>query len=74
MKATAITTTYVMVLLREYGVQTRGAHCVIIGRSNIVGKPMAALMVPLYSTLMLMFAPWFTPLTRRSGFFPLSSL
>ena len=27
------------------GIQTRGAECVIVGRSNIVGKPMAALMV-----------------------------
>ncbi len=35
----------VQVLLREYGVETRGSECVIIGRSNIVGKPMASLMV-----------------------------
>lgn len=35
----------VMVLLREYKVQTSGANCVVIGRSNIVGKPMAALLV-----------------------------
>lgn len=35
----------VMVMLREYGVQTVGAHCVIVGRSNIVGKPMASLLV-----------------------------
>jgi methylenetetrahydrofolate dehydrogenase (NADP+)/methenyltetrahydrofolate cyclohydrolase len=35
----------VQVLLQEYGVETRGAHVVIVGRSNIVGKPMAALMV-----------------------------
>ena len=35
----------VMVLLKEYRVKTSGANCVIIGRSNIVGKPMAALMV-----------------------------
>lgn len=35
----------VMVLLREYRVQTSGAECVIIGRSNIVGKPMMALLV-----------------------------
>ena len=35
----------VQVLLREYSVDTRGADCVIVGRSNIVGKPMAALMV-----------------------------
>jgi len=26
-------------------VKTAGAHCVVIGRSNIVGKPMASLMV-----------------------------
>jgi len=35
----------VMHLLTEYGVTTRGAHAVVIGRSNIVGKPMAALLV-----------------------------
>jgi len=35
----------VMALLREYKVQTSGAHCVVIGRSNIVGKPMMALLV-----------------------------
>ena len=35
----------VMELLREYRVQTSGAECVVIGRSNIVGKPMMALLV-----------------------------
>jgi len=35
----------VQVLLGEYGVRTSGAHCVVIGRSTIVGKPMAALMM-----------------------------
>jgi methylenetetrahydrofolate dehydrogenase (NADP+)/methenyltetrahydrofolate cyclohydrolase len=35
----------IQVLLRESGVKTPGKECVIIGRSNIVGKPMAALMV-----------------------------
>jgi methylenetetrahydrofolate dehydrogenase (NADP+)/methenyltetrahydrofolate cyclohydrolase len=35
----------VQVMLREYGVDTRGANCVVVGRSNIVGKPMAALML-----------------------------
>src|SRR6185503_13565362 len=35
----------VIVLLREYEVRTAGAHAVVIGRSNIVGKPMAALLV-----------------------------
>ena len=32
-------------LLLAYDVPTRGKHCVVIGRSNIVGKPMAALML-----------------------------
>ena len=31
-------------LLSEYGVETSGKHCVIIGRSNIVGRPLANLM------------------------------
>ena len=35
----------VQLLLREYGVDTRGAECVIVGRSNIVGKPLAALLM-----------------------------
>ena len=32
-------------LLSRYHVETRGRKCVILGRSNIVGKPMAALMM-----------------------------
>ena len=32
-------------MLRVLDVDTHGKHCVVIGRSNIVGKPMAALMV-----------------------------
>jgi methylenetetrahydrofolate dehydrogenase (NADP+)/methenyltetrahydrofolate cyclohydrolase len=35
----------VLYMLQTYGVKTAGADCVIVGRSNIVGKPMAALMV-----------------------------
>jgi methylenetetrahydrofolate dehydrogenase (NADP+)/methenyltetrahydrofolate cyclohydrolase len=35
----------IQVLLKESGVMTPGRNCVIIGRSNIVGKPMAALMM-----------------------------
>ena len=35
----------VLYMLQSYDVTTAGADCVIIGRSNIVGKPMAALMV-----------------------------
>jgi len=35
----------IQVLLKQSGVKTSGMNCVIIGRSNIVGKPMAALMM-----------------------------
>ena len=35
----------IQVLLRESGVKTPGKECVVVGRSNIVGKPMAALMM-----------------------------
>ena len=35
----------IQILLKESGVKTPGKNCVIIGRSNIVGKPMAALMM-----------------------------
>ena len=35
----------IQLLLEESGVETPGKYCVVIGRSNIVGKPMAALMV-----------------------------
>lgn len=32
-------------LLRRYNIETKGKKCVILGRSNIVGKPMASLMM-----------------------------
>ena len=32
-------------LLERYGIETSGKKCVILGRSNIVGKPMAQLMM-----------------------------
>ena len=32
-------------LLKRYGIETSGKKCVILGRSNIVGKPMAQLMM-----------------------------
>jgi len=35
----------VMVMLREYRIPVAGQHVVIVGRSMIVGKPMAALLV-----------------------------
>ena len=35
----------IMTLLQRYGIKTSGKKCVILGRSNIVGKPMAQLMM-----------------------------
>jgi methylenetetrahydrofolate dehydrogenase (NADP+)/methenyltetrahydrofolate cyclohydrolase len=35
----------VIMLLQRAGVETRGAEAVVVGRSNIVGKPMAALLM-----------------------------
>ena len=35
----------ILTLLRRYDIKTSGKKCVILGRSNIVGKPMAQLMM-----------------------------
>ena len=35
----------VMEMLREYNIPVRGRRCVVLGRSNIVGKPMAMLLL-----------------------------
>ncbi len=35
----------IITLLRRYNIETSGKKCVILGRSNIVGKPMAQLMM-----------------------------
>ena len=34
----------IVTLLQRYGIETEGKHCVVDGRSNIVGTPMATLM------------------------------
>lgn len=41
----------VMELLRRYGISVCGKECVIAGRSNIVGKPMALLMLAADATV-----------------------
>ncbi|MBQ8383196.1 MAG: bifunctional methylenetetrahydrofolate dehydrogenase/methenyltetrahydrofolate cyclohydrolase FolD [Clostridia bacterium] len=41
----------VMVLLRETGVEIAGKECVVLGRSNIVGKPMAMLLLQANGTV-----------------------
>ena len=35
----------IMELLRRYDIDTKGKKCIVLGRSNIVGKPMANLMM-----------------------------
>ena len=35
----------IMMLLERYNIPTSGANCVVLGRSNIVGKPVATLMM-----------------------------
>lgn len=34
----------ILTLFERYGIETKGKHCVVIGRSRIVGKPMSILM------------------------------
>jgi methylenetetrahydrofolate dehydrogenase (NADP+)/methenyltetrahydrofolate cyclohydrolase len=34
----------IMTMLEKYKIETSGKHCVVIGRSNIVGRPMSILM------------------------------
>lgn len=34
----------ILLLLQEYKIDTTGMHCVVVGRSNIVGSPMSILM------------------------------
>lgn len=35
----------ILELLKRYNIETKGKNCVVIGRSNIVGKPVASLMM-----------------------------
>jgi methylenetetrahydrofolate dehydrogenase (NADP+)/methenyltetrahydrofolate cyclohydrolase len=35
----------VMEMFKEYEIPIRGKHCVVLGRSNIVGKPMSSLLL-----------------------------
>ena len=41
----------VMQLLDEYNIDPKGKNCVVIGRSNIVGKPMAMLLLHRHGTV-----------------------
>lgn len=41
----------VMEMLDEYGIDPKGKHCVVVGRSNIVGKPQAMLLLHRHATV-----------------------
>lgn len=41
----------VMKLLAEYNIDVKGKNCVVVGASNIVGKPMAALLLNANATV-----------------------
>ncbi len=41
----------VMELLKEYTIDVKGKNCVVVGASNIVGKPMAALLLNANATV-----------------------
>ena len=41
----------VMELLDEYGIDPKGKECVVVGRSNIVGKPMSMLLLHRHGTV-----------------------
>jgi methylenetetrahydrofolate dehydrogenase (NADP+)/methenyltetrahydrofolate cyclohydrolase len=47
----AATPSGIMELLREYEIPLRGARAVVVGRSNIVGKPMALLLLAEHATV-----------------------
>lgn len=58
----------VMELLAHYGIDPAGKHCVIVGRSNIVGKPQALLMLEKNATVTVCHSrtPDLAAFTRRA--------
>lgn len=58
----------VMALLDEYGIDPAGKHAVVLGRSNIVGKPMAMLLLGRNATVTVCHSktPNLTELCRQA--------
>ena len=56
-----------MEMLPEYGIPVRGRRCVVLGRSNIVGKPMAMLLLQQDGTVTVCHSktPGLAAITRR---------
>ena len=58
----------VMEMLEEYGIDPAGKHCVVVGRSNIVGKPQAMLLLHKHGTVTICHSrtPNLAEITRQA--------
>lgn len=58
----------VMALLEEYGIEIAGKHCVVVGRSNIAGKPQAMLLLHRHGTVTICHSrtPDLAAITRQA--------
>lgn len=58
----------VMALLEEYNIDIAGKHCVVVGRSNIVGKPQAMLLLHKHATVTICHSrtPDLAAMTRQA--------
>ncbi|MCL2619993.1 MAG: bifunctional methylenetetrahydrofolate dehydrogenase/methenyltetrahydrofolate cyclohydrolase FolD [Defluviitaleaceae bacterium] len=58
----------VMRLLEHHGIDPAGKHCVVVGRSNIVGKPMAMLLLHKHATVTICHSrtPDLAEMTRKA--------
>lgn len=58
----------VMRLLEHYDIDPAGKHCVVVGRSNIVGKPMAMLLLHKHATVTICHSrtPNLAEMTRKA--------
>lgn len=58
----------VMAMLEEYGIDPAGKHCVVVGRSNIVGKPQAMLLLHKHGTVTICHSrtPDLAAITRQA--------
>jgi len=62
-------------LLRRYKIETSGKHCVVLGRSNIVGKPVSMLMMQkaIPATVPSLSATAAPKISKKSAFRPILS-
>ena len=58
----------VMALLDHYGIDPKGKHCVVVGRSDIVGKPQAMLLLHRHATVTICHSktPDLAAMTRQA--------